>query len=408
MNARKITSGLVIVLLCVLFGGTSRLIVSPTNYPNSDFFSFWLSGRMLQSYQNPYEAEGWVEAHHTYGAKWISDPTFLYPIPLAILFIPFGAFDLYPAFVAWVWLSQILLLISALILFPLLGENRKHFIVPVALGILLYRPVISLLVNGQLSAIFLLAIVGAGRLWERGRWFWGGAALSILLLKPSIGVPIIALAGLFLLVRKSYRGLAGVGAGGMGILLVGLLLNPNWVSEYLGVVQSKQSETFGYSSTLWGLSGLAVGFDPTYTILLGAILTLVICTLYFLAIRRWKTMSPLHGLALSVAVALFVTPYLWPYDQVLLWLPMTLSMPALIKQRAPYLVSALLFLGVDIIGWLLFGWSATIRMENPNSLMTLLVLGLFAIILRREQAASRMPENDGGGIKIERQPPGVP
>jgi len=380
MNSRITKTVLIFVMSCLLIAATSKLIVSPTDYPNSDFFSFWLSGRMLQSYQNPYEADGWVQAHYTYNAHWISDSTFLYPIPLAILFIPFGAFDLYSAFVAWVWLSQFLLLISIALLFPLLGNNRKHYIVPLALGILLYRPVIPLLVNGQLSSLFLLAIVAAGLLWERDQWVCGGVTLSVLFLKPSIGIPIVGLVGLYLLVRRQYSGLLGLATGGLALLVLGLLINLNWMGEYLDVLSSKQSETFGYSATAWGLSGLAVHFDQPYTVALGLLIT-VLGVLFFLFMLVRKRLPPLHGLALAVAVALFVTPYLWPYDQILLLLPMLLTIAALKDRGAPYIVNALVFLGVDIVGWFLFAWSTRIQIENPNSLLSLLILGLFAFTL---------------------------
>jgi hypothetical protein len=385
MNAKKLLTIIIILLLCILFGITSRLIVSPTEYSNSDFFSFWLSGRMLQSSQNPYNAEGWIRAHYEYGAEWISDATFLYPLPLAFLFIPFGVFNLYPAFVVWVWLSQILLLVSISLLFSIFGTEQRHYVIPVALGVLLYRPVIPLLVNGQFSAAFLLVIVGTGMLWERKYWMWGGALLSLLFLKPNIGVPIIALTSLYLVVRKSYRGILGVGVGGVGILVLGLMLDSNWVWEYLGVLQSKQAETFGYSSTIWGLSGLMVGFDQVHMLMLGILLTAGIGGYFSLIVVRRKSITPLQGLALSVTTALLVTPYLWPYDQTLLILPILLTIAALKKHQFPYLVCALFFVVVDIAGWLLFGWTAKIQMENPNSLLTLLVFGLLMFVLQWEK-----------------------
>lgn len=378
---KKQIAFLFIVFICILFGFTSKLIVHPDNYPNSDFFSFWLSGRMLSSGQDPYEAEGWVGAHYKYGAEWISDRTFLYPLPLAILFVPFGLLPLYIAFLAWVWLSLILLWTSVALLLSSFGVNWKHYVTPIVLGILLYRPTIPLLVNGQLSAIFLSVIVGSGVLWERGRWLWGGVLLSILFLKPNIGVPILALVVLYLLVYKSYGGLLGIVLGGAGILITGLLFDSAWIGKYLDVLQGKQLETFGYSVTLWGLFALAVDFHRNLTFLLGVFFTLLGCSSYLIKIVKTR-LAPLQGLALAVTIALLITPYLWPYDQVLLILPIVISMLAMKNRRLPYLVGALSFILLDIFGWLLFGWSLRLQMENPNSLLTLLVLVLLLLALR--------------------------
>jgi hypothetical protein len=371
----KRTQAFLLLLLILLFGLTSKLLVTPTNYPNSDFFSFWLAGRMVHTGQNPYVEEGWVRAHQVYGAEWISDPTFLYPIPLAIFFIPFGLLDLYDAFVLWVWLSLVLLLVSVVMLLPLFGSVRKHFILPVALGILLYRPALPLLLNGQLAAFFFLLLVVTGVFWEKGHWTWGGVIVSFLALKPNIGVPILGLISLYLLVHKYYKGLLGMGLGLIGMWALGGLYVANWVELYLGVLQAKHAQTFGFSATIWGLSAFVSRFNHEVTLVIGSVAVLFVSILFFVLITRPKAITPMVALALSVSAGLLVTPYLWPYDQVLLFLPIILIM-AFLRKAYPYLGIALVFIVIDVIGWVLFSFSINIQMENLNALLTLTVLAL--------------------------------
>jgi len=326
---------------------------------------------------------GWIDAHYVYDAEWISDPTFLYPIQLAMFFVPLGILDLYDAFVLWDWLSQTLLLLAVLLLLPLFGGARKHYVLPIALGILLYRPSIPLLFNGQLSAFFLLIIILVGGFWEKEHWIWGGMLASLLFLKPNLGGPILVLLGLYLVIQKKFRGILGIGLGTVILLIIGWVYDPDWVGTYLHVLQSKHSLTFGLSATVWGLSALICDFKLYPTLIIGSIIVLLVLILYFLLLTKVKEITPLTGVAISISTALLVTPYLWPYDQVLLFLPIILIMAILKNSGFPYLGTVMVFIGIDIAAWILFGISARRGMENLNALLSVIVFGLQAFLLFR-------------------------
>jgi hypothetical protein len=182
----------------------SRAIVNTYDNPaNSDFFSFWLSGKFIINNLNPYSTSDWIEGHHLYDATWISDPTFLYPLPLSILFIPFGLVDFKTAFIIWVMLTVIFLIISISLLLNYLGPTRNHFLIPVLSGVILFRPLNSLLLNGQLSTLFLLIFVLSLLLWEKENWLWGGVVITFALLKLNIGLIVILLLWIYLFSKKS-------------------------------------------------------------------------------------------------------------------------------------------------------------------------------------------------------------
>ena len=212
-----------ILLLGIVFLLVAVKIVNAIDYRNSDFFSFWLAGRMMWTGQDPYLTDDWILGHNQFDATWISDPNFLYPLPLALFFAPLGWLPLYYAFIVWIFLLESMIFFSAISLINL-GDNpqKKHFIVPILVSILIFRPAIIAVLNGQISGFLLFVMVCVILLWNKSHWVLGGAALAIVALKPNIGIPIIALVSLWLLFNKKINSLAGVAASGLALVLLGL------------------------------------------------------------------------------------------------------------------------------------------------------------------------------------------
>ena len=162
----KLVPGIAFVAICVIFLCISIWVVYPQDYADTDFFSFWLAGYSLLAGKDPYSADWWTLGHHKYGAEWISDATFLYPLPLAIFLIPLGLLSLEQAFVLWVFLSQWLILLAAVLLLRRANwQVHKKYVLPILVGIYLFRPVILTLLHGQLGALFLLILVLMMMLW---------------------------------------------------------------------------------------------------------------------------------------------------------------------------------------------------------------------------------------------------
>ncbi|MDW8227745.1 MAG: hypothetical protein RMJ60_08105, partial [Anaerolineales bacterium] len=106
---RKATIALLLLLITFAF---SLWLVDPVRSANSDFFTFWLAARLVLEGYNPYLTDIWVGGHHLYGATWIPNQTFIYPLPVALLFLPLGALPLYWAYLLWVWILEGLILLS--------------------------------------------------------------------------------------------------------------------------------------------------------------------------------------------------------------------------------------------------------------------------------------------------------
>ena len=82
IDLHKIWLILGLIGICAVFLLISTRIVYSQKYVDTDFFSFWLAGYSLIHGENPYSKVWWISAHDIFGAEWVSDETFLYPLPL--------------------------------------------------------------------------------------------------------------------------------------------------------------------------------------------------------------------------------------------------------------------------------------------------------------------------------------
>jgi hypothetical protein len=295
---------------------------------------------------------------------------------LAVLFIPLSLLDLQTAAALW-WLLSWYALGAAVLLLLSLYSDPRHYLLPVLAGAFLFRPFWAALENGQLSTFLLLALAGVAWLWARGRWAAGGALLSLLALKPQLGLPVLALAGLWLVRRRRWSGLAGISTGGLGLFALGFLADPGWVGKFLAIGSGKLGATFGYSPTVWGLAAWLAGFRPAATIALGSLAALA--CLGLVAWRLWHISDPALALGGMIALTLLITPYLWSYDQTLLLLPIAAGTLTLKERGMPYLPGALLPLGFALLAVLYQMLAMRAQLDLRNGQLSLVVLALWLI-----------------------------
>jgi len=347
----KLVPRIVFVAICVVFLCISIWIVYTQDYADTDFFSFWLAGNSVLAGEDPYSAEWWTLGHHEYGAEWISDATFLYPLPLALFFIPFGLLSLEHAYVLWVFLSLwLILLAAALLLRRANWQAHRKYVLPILAGIFLFRPVILTLFHGQLGALFLLILVLMIMLWENEQWFLGGLLLPLLALKPSFGLLIGVLLGVWLILQQKWTALGGAVAASLGLCVLGWLYNPSWISEFIAIGSGKLGKTFGYSPTVWGVSGQLCSQAKECTMIVGGVLCgLFLITFLYFNFQTSGNRSPALIMSLAIPIALLVTPYGWAYDQILLIIPIVVISIAMIARKFPYIIPAILFLLISLL-----------------------------------------------------------
>lgn len=373
------------LILGIIFYAFSVKFVHPVEYPNRDFFKFWLAGYVTKLGQNPYSTEIWVDGHNLFGASWIPELTYIYPLPLSLIFVPFALLPLYQAFIMWDVLTQFMIVISVFLLLRLSPKIQiKHFIFLVLVGLILSRPTITTLVNGQISGFLLVVITYVLYCWQRGKWRQGTAFLPILALKPNLGIPIISLLLIYLIRKKEKSSLIAGGISAFVLLLVGFIQNPCWMFEFWDASINKLSNSFGFSPTIWGVSSFLCNYDLNCTIAYGSgICVLIIGAYVYLFMRKTQVLSPMIVIGISTTVMLLVTPYTWTYDQLLLLIPILSLAFNLSEDGTKFVPTSMILLAMGILAMILVWVTAITRLEIWNAALPLSVLGfLFWYVFR--------------------------
>ena len=310
----------ILLLACVFLMGELAFVVC--RYDDwlgaSDFIEYWSAGQLLQGGQNPYDFEALYAVERRVG--WVKErplvmwnPPWLLALFYPLLMLPFGV-----AATIWFGLSLGILLgctvLTWRLFVPLTSPAR--LLVPL-LATVIFAPALLTLRMGQVSVLILLGIVGFLHLEGKGNDFWAGAFLVLLTLKPHITYLLWVAIAWWVITRKRWKVLWGL--GGTLLVLCALLtpLRPTWALDYLGALS--QPPLYWRAPVLGTVLRILFGWDRTW---LQYLLSLILCPLVLVALHRrratfvWKDVaSPLLLLSVPTAV------YGWSFDQLVLLIP---------------------------------------------------------------------------------------
>jgi len=306
-------------MLVPIFLIVSLLISKINDAHTKDFAAYWQAGHMLLSGQDVYDSPTWIAERALLRTAFHSEPTFQYPLPFAIFFAPLAMLSVQSAYTFWIFLAQVAILASIVILLSFYPARSGYIELAIVAGIFLFRPAFSVIVGGQILPFLLFFVTIAIFLLDQKKWFWGGFILSLLSVKPSIGIPLLALAGIWLLSLKQWMGILGMLVGGVALFLIGALVNPYWVVDYVNIGGDSFSKYFGMHPTLWGVVDKMLIVNSR-SLVAGMILALTIFLVeaYFFN----KTyVGPFEAFAAILPAGLLIAPYSWAYDQILLTVP---------------------------------------------------------------------------------------
>jgi Glycosyltransferase family 87 len=232
-------------------------------------------------------------------------------------------------------------------------------------------PTALMLLNAQLDGIVALGLGAAIALWSRP--YLAGLALGLTLMKPQLVVPV----GVALLLRRSWRLLAGWATAGVAMWASFAIFNPRWVLEWLAPigtpVQSFSREVdLPHFGTLLPSGAQLVGV---------ALLTVAtVAAVVYLAWRRREDFQA--GSAVLIAGGVLAAPHALPADLVLVslalgvwgearWLDwLLLSVGAVVAALTPAPAPAVA--GVLVIGWVCLraggaiGWRPARQPASPS------------------------------------------
>jgi hypothetical protein len=343
---------------------------------------------MVASGSNPYDHAQWVAEHERLGATSVPDAIFLYPLPQAFLLVPLAWLPVGASFLAWTILSELAIAFACLLLLnfsaaPVAGR----LLLPLALLFLFFGPVYLSLQIGAIGAIALLVLVFSILLLDRGRDLLAGLLLSLLILKPSQGLPILLLIGAWLLFRRNLRSVYGMLAGGLILLLGGLLYDPHWIPEFLVNSQLVSARTLGVQSNAYSFAYLLCGRQAPCGQVAGSVAALLILGLgAALLWRNRKAWTDWEAFNLAIPLGFLSAVYIWSYDQILYIIPLVWIAVALLRRTRSYLVALGIVLLADLISFTALGVQAYTLLDRLSLTTTVLVLGL-CLWLQRPAAA---------------------
>ena len=114
-------------------------------------------------------------------------------------------------------------------------------------------------------------------------------------------------------------GVLGMLAGGVVLFLIGALVNPLWVVDYVNIGGDSFSKYFGMHPTLWGMIDKVLVLNSR-SLVTGTIVALTILLLETYLFYKTQV-GPLEAFADILPAGLLIAPYSWAYDQIMLTVP---------------------------------------------------------------------------------------
>lgn len=358
----------------------------------SNFSFFWLAGRMVLDGENPYDETQYLAGHNANGMDWRPNKIFPYPLPLALFCIPLGFVSLQTAYVAWQVVS---LLFAALTVYILLSRwqesSHRAMFLPIFFFLLFWGPLYLTAHAGTFSAFSLVILLAAILLFEKEKPFPAGFVLAFTMLKPPQGLTILLLAGVWFLARRDWKAILGAALGGLTILAVGLIQDPQWIQKFLGAGGAVMDRTLGVHSNVWAFAYLACGGTSPCSALLGGTLCLILLTGASLLLwRNQLKWSAWEAMNLIIPVAFVSAIYLWAYDQLPYIIPIVWIVGTLVQKQRSILQAFGFLILLDLVSIFALAQQALTKKDLWSLGATLVVL-LFLFIARRVKPLDKAP-----------------
>jgi hypothetical protein len=204
-----------------------------------------------------------------------------------------------------------------------------------------------MLQTGTIGSLFLVFLLAALYFTRRNWDFPAGVALALMALKPPL-LTIVVLIGLWLLLRRNWKMIAGALFGGLALLGIGMAQDVGWVDKFRGASENLFNLRLGSQPTIISYTRLACSGDMTCALGFYALAALVLVGLYALLLwKKRETLTPLSVFSAAIALGVLLPPYIWSYDYVLLVIPVCFICFELIRRASSYIHATLFLLLLD-------------------------------------------------------------
>ncbi len=379
---------LTVLVLAALFLQRAFFNLTHEDFRNANFFFFWLAGRMILLGQNPYDSVQWIAGHDAFGNTWRPNLIFPYPLPLAVLMAPLGLLSLPAAYFSWQLLSEILMGVSVwYLLRHWFGHRQDRLYLPLMIALLYFGPVYLSLQIGGLAPIILMVLVLALILVDRGHAVAGGVLLSLTMLKPPLGMPLLVLAVFWFVVLRDRSAIVGMVIGGLALLGMGMLVDPLWVVKFVSAGQLVLDRTLGVQSNVFSFAYLACGHQYGCMLIWGtAGMTVILALTGYYLWRHRQVFSTWDAFNLIIPIGFLSALYLWSYDQVPYVIPIVWLTGTLVERTRSYLPSFALAFALVAISLVGLAIQAYTRQDLISVIPTLIVTGASIALLETKGA----------------------
>lgn len=351
---------------------------------NSNFSFFWLAGRMVLDGQNPYNETQYLAGHDANKIDWRPNDIFPYPLPLALLCVPLGLFPMQTAYTLW---QIVTLLLTTLTIYILLkrwaGAAHQNLLLPIFFFLLFWGPLYLSTHAGTISILSVMILLAGILLLEKNQSLWAGIVLALTMLKPPQGLTILLLAGVWFLARRDWKAIAGLALGGVALMGVGLIQDPQWIQKFLGAGDAVMDRTLGVHSNVWAFSYLACdGAFPCSTLLGGTFSLSLLGGASLLLWQNQAKWSAWEAMNVIIPVGFVSTIYLWAYDQLPYIIPIVWIVVTLVQKQRSILLAFVFLILLDLVSIYALVQQAFTE-KDLWSLSTSLLVLLFLFIAHR-------------------------
>ena len=371
----RIANAALLVVLSLVCGFTAAGLNGW--YEERDFHCFWVTGRIVASGGDPYDAEQYVPAILTIPptqAKALErcGQRLAYPPWTGMALAPFGGLPLPAASTLWASLAVMAAVLGINWTWQLAGLRRFSWPLVAAL-VVATEPFARNFSEGQFATFtFALTAGSALFLWSR-RDAVAGLATAALSIKPQTAVGFAAVVLGLALFRRRWRFVGASGATALGILGLSEWLRPGWIVEFVGRA-GELSGSIKDRATIWNLAG-------SWTLAIVLISALVVAIVVLI---RARGIDDAAILGLAVSLSLVVAPYAWDHDYVALAIPWAMIISRA-RQLRPLLKRAITVSTITVAAPLPWVLAAVAALRGNESLFVLVPIStalLLALVIR--------------------------
>ncbi len=384
----RVARGAAIVALLLLAGALAAR--GAEWYRTTDFFCIYQGSRALLVGRDPYD-DAWIRSQTGglypqaafAGGGLAPAPcrsAYGYPLWTAAALVPVAALPLEVAAALWAAAGIGATIYGASFAWRAFrGPARLAWLY--AILIVASQPFWILLISGQLDGVVFFVVALLVWALAARRAAGAGAALALTALKPqlvALTLPAVALRALAL---RERRLLGAVLATGAAMVVVPMAFVPLWPIEWIDELTGRRARVSGLLPTAWGLAADVLGNGW-----LGAALALGLLAAVWLLVRG-RALDLTEVAVLSLPLSLFVTPYAWSYDHLVLAVPW-----AFLLARAPARGGARLAALVGVVAlasalpWALYAVAFARGGETLSAVVPALTAIAVAVALRASRA----------------------